>query len=116
MSSIRTHGNVNPLDEPDMRKTMRRTSKALEELTPGVRAVTASTQAKREDGLILVDASGGARTVTLPPASSMRRSPPLMVKKTDSSANAVIVAATSGETVDGGASVSLTTQYASLSF
>lgn len=60
--------------------------------------------------LILADASDGEVTVTLPFAATYFRR--LVVKKVDSSANAVTVAAQSGETIEGQTSLSLEGQWA----
>lgn len=71
------------------------------------RTVTADTNLTLSDGLMLVDATGGAVTVTLPalPASGGLV---FRVKKVDSSGSAVTVSAT--EDIDGG-SVTLSAQY-----
>jgi hypothetical protein len=60
--------------------------------------------------VILVDASGGAVTITLPPAasSSGRR---YVVKKIDSSANAVTLDGNGSETIDGATTLPLYCQY-----
>lgn len=58
----------------------------------------------------LVDASGGAVTVTLPsPTTDMQ----VAVKKTDSSSNTVTIATPGSETIDGDSSRTLDTQYVS---
>jgi hypothetical protein len=64
--------------------------------------------------LILVNATAGTRTVTLPGAEASDGLP-ITIKKIDSSANGVTIAAGSGDTIDGAASKSLATQYASIS-
>lgn len=71
------------------------------------RTVTTDTTMSLSDGLMLVDATGGAVTVTLPalPASGGLV---FRVKKVDSSGNAVTVSA--AEDIDGG-SVTLSAQY-----
>jgi hypothetical protein len=61
------------------------------------------------DDVILVDASGGAVTITLPSAAS--RNSPYYVKKIDSSSNAVIIVVTGGQLIDGASSQSTTVQY-----
>lgn len=63
------------------------------------------------DYLVRVDATGGARTVTLPAASSCPGQT-FFIKKIDSSANAVTVARAGSDTIDGATSVSLASQYA----
>ena len=61
------------------------------------------------DGLILVDASTGAITITLPDPTKYPGEA-ITVKKIDASANAVTVSPYGTETIDGGASYSLSSQ------
>jgi len=61
--------------------------------------------------VVLVDASAGAVTVTLPTPESAAS---VVVKKTDSSANAVTIATPGSETIDGDNSRTLSAQYVSL--
>lgn len=75
-----------------------------------VRSISADYTAQLYDCVLIVDASGGAVTVTLPSASNAKAQM-FVVKRVDSSANAVTVAAQVGETIDGAASVALSTQY-----
>lgn len=74
-----------------------------------LRAVAASDTVRVADGVLLADATAGVVTLTLPKAETMRGRR-VTVKKLDN-ANDVEVAAASGETVDGAADVTLTTQY-----
>jgi len=61
-----------------------------------------------------VDASGGARTITLP--SAVNNAAGLIeVRKTDSSANAVTVVPASGQYINGASSFVLYSQYDSVS-
>lgn len=62
------------------------------------------------DQVILVDASGGATTATLPTAVGVGGKT-YTIKKTDSSVNAVIVATTSAQTIDGETTFSIEGQY-----
>lgn len=62
------------------------------------------------DGAILVDASGGAVTVSLPAASS-EPGRLVHVKKIDASANAVTVDAAGADLIDGSGTVVLAAQY-----
>lgn len=65
-------------------------------------------------GLVRVDASGGARTITLPAASAANGRPiALRIVKTDSSANAVTVQRAGTNTIEGATSIALTTQWSS---
>jgi hypothetical protein len=58
------------------------------------------------DGYLLIDATTGPKTVTLPSAATLKR---LHIKKIDSSANAVTISGT----IEGVASRTLATQYKS---
>jgi hypothetical protein len=60
-----------------------------------------------------VDASGGAVTITLPTAVGCAGRE-YRVKKIDASANAVTVATTSSQTIDGSATLAITTRYTTL--
>ena len=74
------------------------------------RIATATANVNPLDDLILVDATAGAVTMTLETAIGCdgRRH---IIKKSDSSGNAVTVACTGGQTIDGAATVSLAAQY-----
>lgn len=74
-----------------------------------VRTVTATEPLRVADGIVLADATAGAITLTLPQAEAMRGRV-LTIKKRDN-ANNVVVDGYGAETVDGAASVTLTTQY-----
>lgn len=63
------------------------------------------------DCLVRCDATGGAFTVTLP-AAAAAPGRAYIVRKVDASVNAVTVDGDASEQIDGGAGVSLTTQYA----
>jgi hypothetical protein len=78
-----------------------------------IRTVTATAAAAASDRTILCDASAGAITLTLPAASTMAGRV-LTVKKIDASANAVTIDPNGVETIDGAATRTLSTQYASL--
>ena len=72
--------------------------------------VTASYTMSVDDSVVLVDASGGARTVTLKPARECEQKR-ITIKKIDSSGNAVTIDADGSETIDGAATKSLASQY-----
>lgn len=91
-------------------------ARALSLLSPAVQSVDDDYSATIEDGLLLVDASAGDVTITLPVAADFRSEPPLRVKRVDASGFAVLIVPQSGETIDGAASAGLTSQYQSLSF
>lgn len=74
---------------------------------------TASYTVLASDSTVLCDASGAAFTVTLQ-ASAGNSGRVVSVTKTDSSTNAVIVATTGGETINGSSSIQITRQWASV--
>lgn len=82
--------------------------------TPGLRIgtqlVSADTTLTKLDFEVLVSASGGNRTITLPAAIGDGQI--YRVKKIDATDNTVTVAAQAGDLIDGQASVVLSTQYA----
>jgi hypothetical protein len=71
-------------------------------------------------GIFICDASGGPFTITLPAAGAFRSSTGrddsriLIIKKKDSSVNAVTVSRAGSDTIDGGTTVSLSSQYDTL--
>lgn len=69
-----------------------------------------------EGFIILVDASSGAVTVTLPVAATAADGFSIRVKKTDSSVNVVTVDGDSAETIDGFTTFALGSQYAAGTF
>jgi len=79
--------------------------------SPEVVSVSANYTAKKGD-IVLVDASGGAVTITLP---SPEKNTIVNVKKIDSSSNAVTVSG-GGKNIDGQSSISISTQYESYTF
>lgn len=80
-----------------------------------LRSVAASITLTADDaGLVLVDASGGSRTITLPAANAMNARPMLFrVVKIDASANAVTVQRAGTDTIEGAASILINGQWAS---
>ena len=72
-------------------------------------SMTASTY----NGTIRVDASGGARVISLLSASFMKGSI-IRVKKIDASANTVTIDPSGAETIDGAATKVLAAQYQSI--
>lgn len=77
-----------------------------------VRAVSASETLRTGDGVVLVDATAGAVTLTLPAANTMLGRV-VTVKKLDA-VNNVVLDGAGAETIDGAATQTLTTQYGSL--
>lgn len=82
--------------------------------TKGVTAVTGAYTPQPSDAVILCDATAAAFTVTLPDATQPGYSPGqrYTIVKTDASTNAVTVATSAGQTINGGSSVSLSASTA----
>lgn len=82
----------------------------------GLGSFSANTTLTVDDaGLVLVNASGGARTITLPAANALGGRPiRFQIAKTDSSANSVTVQRAGADTIEGAASVVLAGQWASV--
>ena len=78
-----------------------------------VRASSATTTAEYSDGTLLIDATGGARTVNLLPAAYVVDRV-YTVKKVDAGVNAVTVDPSGAETIDGAATYALALQWASV--
>jgi hypothetical protein len=76
-----------------------------------LRTVSAHYTASIRDKIILVDASAAARTITLPTAVGFARYA-YTVKKIDASVNAVTIDPTGAETIDGLATLALSSQWA----
>ena len=70
----------------------------------------ASRTLSADNYLVIIDASNGGVTLTLPAASSYNERI-YTIKKKDSSANKVIIDANSTETIDGEETIELKTQY-----
>jgi hypothetical protein len=71
--------------------------------------------ATEENELILVNAVAGATTIVLPACSSANDGRAYQVKKIDASANGVIIDGNASETIDGTLTVTIGSQWASLS-
>ena len=93
-------GDGGTLDEQFIRELVRRP----------VISVSAAFSPTHVNDVVLVSASGGAVTITLPPASG-NSGVVFSVKKTDASVNAVTVDGNGAETIDGAATYALTAQY-----
>lgn len=78
---------------------------------PPVTTVTASRTIKADAGFLLVDATAGAVTITLPPAREAIGFV-ITVLKTDAGGNAVTIDGSGAETINGAATKSTTTQWA----
>lgn len=77
------------------------------------RAVTAGATLTTDDGTVLANATSGAIVLALPPAASVEGRI-YTAKKVDASGNAVTLDPNGAETIDGAATKSITTQWASL--
>jgi hypothetical protein len=77
----------------------------------GIVTKTADYTATLFNTTILVDATGGNRTITLPTAAS-QPGMILHIKKIDASGNSVTIDGNGSETIDGATTKATTTQYA----
>lgn len=75
-----------------------------------VKSVTSAYTIEPFVRVILVDATAGPFTVTLPSAVGKKGQQPLTVKRMNAAANVVTVGSVSG-TIDGGVTTTLNTQY-----
>jgi carbon monoxide dehydrogenase subunit G len=81
--------------------------------TKAVDEYAANHNATSANDVILMDATGAARTVNLPDAAT-HEGKEFDIKKIDASANAVTIDGDGADTIDGSASVSITKQHESL--
>lgn len=72
---------------------------------------TTDYTATEDDEVIEVDASGAARTITLPAVATTRMGKRYIIIKTDSSVNSVTVDGSGSELLNGATTKSTTTQY-----
>lgn len=79
------------------------------------RAVTGSGAIAVDDYMLLVDASGGAVVLTLPPVSKAPDAA-FLIKKTDATANTVTVDGNGAETIDGAATKVISSQWEAYQF
>lgn len=83
---------------------------SLLEQDHAVRTETAAYTATGTDFLVLANAAGGAFTVTLPPAADYKGK--ILAVKRTSASNNVTIDGNASETIDGSATVTLSSQYA----
>lgn len=86
-------------------------NRLIDKVRDAIVFATTTYTIKENDATILANATGGAFSVTLPTAVGLQGQR-YFIKKTDSSANAVTVATTSSQKIDGATTFSLSTQYA----
>jgi len=79
-------------------------------IASAIRTVSVNATLASTDSAVLVDASGGTITVTLPPAANVEGRI-YYIKKKDSSVNTVVIEGDGAETVDGAANAELEVQY-----
>lgn len=79
------------------------------------RAVTGSGSIAPDDYMLLVNASGGAVTLTLPPVGNSPDAS-FLIKKTDATANTVTVDGSGAETIDGAATKVISSQWEAYQF
>jgi len=103
-----------PLDWPDQREWLILVSKAIHSLQGNMRkhpvnvvSLSATYTMVDVDSLLLVDASGGDKTVFLLTAAG-REGREVFIKKTDSSENLVVIDPKDSETIDSSSTISLT--------
>jgi hypothetical protein len=89
------------------------TSEVTENLYADVQTYSVNTTLTNANSVVLVNASGGSRTMTLPTPTT-NRGKIFNIKKIDSSLNTVILAAPMGVTIDGSATRTLSNQYDSI--
>ncbi len=89
------------------------TAKLLVGLQYNVQSITASTTLNGTSSIVLVNASAGAVTVTLPASSNTGMY--ITIVKTDASANAVTVAPAGTDTIEGSTSKVISAQYGKVS-
>lgn len=76
---------------------------------PQVSTIITNTTLTDLDSIVLVDATSGAKTITLPDAATVTGKQ-LNIKKIDASANAVTITPAGIQKIDGSSSYSLATQ------
>lgn len=101
------------LDDDD-EDTARATIDAAKAASVSAKTANYTVTASDDCSCILVSASGGARTVTLPAAASAGSGFKVVIKKTDSSANTVTIDGNGSETIDGAATKVLRLQNQSV--
>lgn len=76
-----------------------------------IRSITAASTYEVDEDQLNVDATGGAVVCTLPDGSDAIKGKSFAAVKTDGSANAVSLARSGSDTIEGGTSLSTTTQH-----
>jgi hypothetical protein len=89
------------------------TSEIVDGLYADVQTYSVSTTLTNANSIVLVNAAGGSRTMTLPTPTT-NRGKIFNIKKIDASLNTVIVAPPVGVTIDGAANRTLTNPYDSI--
>lgn len=109
-ASIRELGTGSAEAVPTRADADARYNRVGQGLNTGIRTVTASAVVSIRDGTVLVDATAGAITMTLPAAADASGMV-VSVKKIDGSVNAVTIDGNGAETIDGAATKVLAAQY-----
>lgn len=93
--------------------TMKSISDQANKASPVINAQSSNytTLASDQNKMITVDASGGARTISLLAAATAGSGFRVSIKKIDSSANTVVIDPNGAETIDGAATFTLSNQY-----
>ena len=105
----RAHNNLTALDGGTSGQYYHLTASQHDSFTT-LNTYTTAQVLTSSNGYVLCDATSAPFTVTLPAASARKR---LHIKKIDSSANAVTIARTGADNIEGNTSVSLPAQYKS---
>jgi len=76
------------------------------------KAISSDYTVVLQDDCLLVTTGSTNKTISLPKASKAGPGKTILIQKVDSGAGAVVIAAASGESIDGASSVNITSQYA----
>ena len=79
-------------------------------------AVSTLLDATHNEATVGVDATGGARTISLPSVAGLLKSYSVTITKTDASANFVIIDTNDAATIEGAASINLIDQHSGITF
>lgn len=101
-----------PVPDPRLQDLVRAIERAIRQATNIGTVTTYSGEVLSDTYLLLVDATSGPVTVTLPAAAD-HSGRILNIKKIDASANVVTIDANGAETIDGAANETLSSQWES---
>lgn len=110
-AAINTNGRVVSTATPVSDNDMVRQGDLIDSFDLDVDTFASNVTLTVNNEHVRMDATGGARVVTLPAASLALLGEAFSIKKVDSSRNSVTVQPASGQTLDGRSSLALTRQY-----